>query len=201
MISDEALMLEFQGGSREAFAELFARYRGPLYGFFRRRLNGDQRAEDLMQETFLAVIRATGRYEPRALVRTYLYGIAMNLLLAERRRIARDSGEEIKTELSTNEAREDVLWIRQAMSKLDAGDREILMLREYEQLSYVDIAELMKVPMNTVRSRLFRARMALRESLEPAEKAHKQIGGVGVAELRNDAPETSPLRGAEREAL
>ena len=49
MISDEALMLEFKSGSREAFAELFARYRGPLYGFFRRRLNGDQRAEDLAQ--------------------------------------------------------------------------------------------------------------------------------------------------------
>ena len=79
MISDEALMLEFQGGSHPAFELLFARYRGPLYGFFRRRLNGDQRAEDLTQETFVAVIRASARYEPRALVRTYLYSIAMNL--------------------------------------------------------------------------------------------------------------------------
>jgi len=70
-IRDEMLMLEFQGGSRSAFEELFNRYRGRLYGFFRRRLSGDQRAEDLMQETFLAVIRATARYEPRALVRTY----------------------------------------------------------------------------------------------------------------------------------
>ena len=65
-ISDEALMLEFQGGSRPAFEELFARYRGPLYGFFRRRLNGDKRAEDLTQETFLAVIHAADRYEPSA---------------------------------------------------------------------------------------------------------------------------------------
>ena len=77
MISDEALMLEFQGGSRPAFEELFARHRGPLYGFFRRRLNGDQRAEDLTQETFLAVIRAADRYEPTALVRTYLYSICL----------------------------------------------------------------------------------------------------------------------------
>ena len=62
-------MLEFQRGSREAFEELFARYREPLYGFFRRRLASKDRAEDLAQETFLAVIRAVVRYEPRAMVR------------------------------------------------------------------------------------------------------------------------------------
>jgi RNA polymerase sigma-70 factor (ECF subfamily) len=168
MFSDEALMLEFQGGSREAFEELFARYHGPLYGFFRRRLEGEQRAEDLMQETFLAVIKATARYEPRALVRTYLYGIAMNLLSAERRRRFRDSPPgEVAPEPATNDAPECVMWIRQALARLDGGDREILMLREYEQLSYAEIAELTKVPLNTVRSRLFRARMALKEQLDP----------------------------------
>ena len=49
MTSDEALMLEFQGGSRAAFEELFARYRQPLHGFFGRRLNSPERAEDLVQ--------------------------------------------------------------------------------------------------------------------------------------------------------
>src|SRR5258708_38103294 len=88
MISDEALMLEFQRGSREAFEELFARYREPLFGFFRRRLENRERAEDLAQETFLAVIRAATRYEPRALVRTYLYGIALKLVAAERRKLS-----------------------------------------------------------------------------------------------------------------
>src|SRR5579859_1054190 len=86
MTSDEALMLEFQAGSRAAFEELFARYHKPLYGFFGRRLKNPERAEDLAQETFLAVIRAASRYEPRALVRTYLYGIALKLLAAERRK-------------------------------------------------------------------------------------------------------------------
>src|SRR6516162_8036666 len=90
MTSDEALMLEFQRGSRPAFEELFARYSGPLFGFFLRRLQRQERAEDLVQETFLAVIRATSRYEPRSLVRTYLYGIALNLLAAERRKQTRD---------------------------------------------------------------------------------------------------------------
>src|SRR6266446_3711675 len=89
MTSDEALMLEFQGGSRAAFEELFARYHKPLYGFFGRRLNNPERAEDLAQETFLAVIRAASRYEPRALVRTYLYGIALKLVAAERRKQTR----------------------------------------------------------------------------------------------------------------
>src|SRR5947209_4528345 len=89
MISDEALMLDFQRGSREAFEELFARYRQPLYGFFRRRLHTIERADDLTQETFLAVIRATARYKPRSLVRTYLYGIALKLLAVERRQQAR----------------------------------------------------------------------------------------------------------------
>ena len=87
MTSDEALMLEYQGGSRAAFEELFARQRKPLYGFFGRRLNNRERAEDLVQETFLAVIRAASRYEPRASVRTYLYGIALKLLGAERRKL------------------------------------------------------------------------------------------------------------------
>jgi RNA polymerase sigma-70 factor (ECF subfamily) len=71
--SDEALMLEFQKGSRAAFEELFARYRNPLYGFFRRRLASRERADDLTQDTFLAIIRATACYQSMAMVRTYIY--------------------------------------------------------------------------------------------------------------------------------
>ncbi len=171
MVSDEALMLEFQRGSREAFKELFARYRGPLYGFFRRRLENHARAEELAQETFLAVIRASARYEPRSLVRTYLYGIALKLLAADRRKQPKDespvdSGKEPVVEDSSDSA----LWVRQALEKLEASEREILMLREYEQLSYVEISELLRVPVNTVRSRLFRSRMALKDFLQPEEK-------------------------------
>jgi len=176
MTSDEALMLEFQGGSRSAFEELFGRYRKPLYGFFGRRLNNPERAEDLVQETFLAVIRAASRYEPRALVRTYLYGIALKLLAAERRKpltssISGHSAPEPKTDGTP----ECVLWVRQAMEKLDAQEREILMLREYEQLSYSEIAELLRIPVNTVRSRLFRSRLALRSYLESEAKTNPAL--------------------------
>lgn len=171
MTSDEVLMLEYQSGSRAALEELFARYRDPLYGFFRRRLLSKDRAEDLTQETFLAVMRATARYEPRALVRTYLYGIAMNLLFAERRKQFRDASVDSFSEPTTGEHPEAVLWVRQALGKLDTSEREIVMLREYEQLSYAEIAELLELPVNTVRSRLFRARLALKNYLEPANES------------------------------
>ena len=166
MSTDEQLMFEFQQGSQAAFLEIFERYREPIYGFFRRRLQDFARAEELAQETFLAVVRGITRYEPRALVRTYLYGIAMNLLAAERRmksREAADSKPFIDPPVSTDA--EAVLWVRQALEKLEGGEREVLLLREYEQLSYAEIASLLRIPINTVRSRLFRARMALKELL------------------------------------
>jgi len=176
MTSDEALMLEFQGGSRAAFEELFARYREPLYGFFGRRLNNPERAEDLVQETFLAVIRAASRYEPRALVRTYLYCIALKLLAAERRKfLTRSTLGQSAPEPTTDGTPESVLWVRQALEKLDAPEREILMLREYEQLSYSDIAELLRIPVNTVRSRLFRSRLALKSYLASEAKTNPAL--------------------------
>jgi RNA polymerase sigma-70 factor (ECF subfamily) len=164
MQSDEYLILEFQRGSGEAFDELFARYREPIYGFFRRRLSDPQRAEDLTQETFLAVIRSANRYEPRSLVRTYLYGIALKLVAAERRKAARTkTGTAGEPSIHPNS--DASLWIREALQKLDAAEREILMLREYEQLSYNEIAALLRLPLNTVRTRLFRARLTLKEQL------------------------------------
>jgi len=179
MTSDEALMLEFQLGSRAAFEELFARYREPLQGFFRRRLNDAGRAEDLTQETFLAVIHASSRYEPRALVRTYLYGIALKLLAAERRKRVRNAAQS-DSEPAIEGATDVVLWVQQALGKLDPSEREIVMLREYEQLSYLDIAELLRIPVNTVRSRLFRARLALKGWLESEKTRDRSVIANGA---------------------
>jgi len=165
MPTDEALMLAFQRGSREAFDELFARYRQLLYGYFRRRLASRERAEDLTQETFLALLRATERYEPRALFRTYLFGIAIKLLAAEYRHSMR---AEIPGNPVCDPQADEALWVRQALQRLEPLEREILMLREYEQLSYSEIAELMRLPLNTVRTRLFRSRAALKGHLRPA---------------------------------
>jgi RNA polymerase sigma-70 factor (ECF subfamily) len=167
MQSDEQLMLEFQGGSTKAFEELFSRYRSAIYGFFRRRLNHASRAEELAQETFVVIIRGAEKYETTAKFRTYLYSIAMKQLWSERRKELREARSVAE---SFEEGRESDpatgLWIKDALSRMDPDFREVLMLREYEQLAYDDIAEVLAVPINTVRSRLSRARAELRALLD-----------------------------------
>lgn len=170
--SDEQLMLAFSKGSSEAFTELFSRYKQKLYGFFRRRVGESTLAEEMTQETFVALLRAASRYEPRALFRTYLYGIGLKILYAHRRKAAFRATflgpKKTIPDPGKHDATETGLWVRRAVEKLEPIEREILLLREFEQLSYAEIAELLQLPLNTVRSRLFRARAALRNLLEPA---------------------------------
>ena len=167
--SDEELMTAFARGSSDAFTELFTRYKQPLFGFFWRRVTDRAQAEELTQETFAAVIRAAPRYEASAQFRTYLYAIALKILRAYRRKAAFRAtflGSPAEhTEPGAESGLVTQLLMRDAIRKLEVVDREILLLREFEQLSYGEIAELLKLPVNTVRSRLFRARMALRELL------------------------------------
>ena len=165
--TDEQLMLAFSRGSTDAFAELFSRYKQPLFGFFRRRVPDPAHAEELTQETFLAILRAASRYEVSALFRTYLYAIAFKILRSHRRKAAFRAlflGTD-STEPSTPNTLDTDLSVRNAIAKLDSRDREILLLREFEQLSYAEIADLLKLPVNTVRSRLFRARTSLHDLL------------------------------------
>jgi len=171
-LSDERLMLAFSQGSAEAFTELFQRYKQPVYGFFCRRLADSAHAEELTQETFLAVLRAGSRYEPRALFRTYLYAVGFKILRAHRRKAAFRATflghRNAAHDPTKRDATEAGLWVRRAVEKLDPTEREIVMLREFEQLSYAEIADLLELPINTVRTRLYRARTALRELLDPS---------------------------------
>jgi RNA polymerase sigma-70 factor, ECF subfamily len=175
MVDDEQLMLRFQDGSSDAFAELFDRFRKPVHGFFRRRLTDAARAEELMQETFLAILRGVHRYEVRATFRTYLYSIATKILWAERRRTPPDTVNAGESSEPRSRGRDPVLalWVREALDRIDPDYREALMLREYDQLSYEEIAQVLDVPINTVRSRLFRARLEMKALLDgkrqPAE--------------------------------
>jgi RNA polymerase sigma-70 factor, ECF subfamily len=168
MTSDEQLMLDFQQGSKEAFAELFERYREPVYGFFRRRLRDPARAEELAQETFVVVLRGAERYQPRGSFRSYLYSIAFRQASSEYRK-ARHEGAPLTAEPASPTGQDacEALWVKRAIAKLDETHREILMLREYEQLSYEEIAGLLRIPVNTVKSKLFRARMELKALLDP----------------------------------
>jgi RNA polymerase sigma-70 factor (ECF subfamily) len=174
--TDEQLMAAFARGaggeSEAAFQALFRRYRQAVYGFFRRRVGDAALAEELAQETFLAVLKARGRYQASALFRTYLYGIAFRILKAHRRKAvfrAMFAGKSADHESDVAAGLDAGLVLRQAVGRLERMDREIVLLREYEDLSYTEIAAVLEIPVNTVRSRLFRARMALRHLLtEPA---------------------------------
>jgi RNA polymerase sigma-70 factor (ECF subfamily) len=163
--SDEQLMAVFSRGSADAFAMLFQRYKQPLFGFFRRRVANIAQAQELTQDTFIAVLRASSRYQPTALFRTWLYAIAFKILRAWRRKAAFRStflGQQLPDrEPASENTIEAQFLIRHAVGKLDTMDREVLLLREFEQFSYVEIAEILGLPLNTVRSRLFRARIAL----------------------------------------
>src|SRR5262245_44777865 len=173
-------MLDVQRGSREAFVELFERYRGPIWRFFRRRVAEAARAEELAQDVFVAVLQGTTRYEPRASFRSFLFAIAFNLLLADRRKSAHHPVETLDADVPAIRADLDTaLWVRGALESLDSRDREILMLREYEQLTYDDIAEVLTLPINTVRSRLFRARLALKAVFEEQHAPRAKVGHAG----------------------
>jgi RNA polymerase sigma-70 factor (ECF subfamily) len=167
--SDEELMVEIRNGSRAAFETLFARYREPIWAFFRRRAADPGRAEELAQDTFVAVLEGAARYERRGPFRSYLFGIAYHVLLADRRKAAHRVTAPLDVEPAGPDAGDPDrgIWVRDALARLDEDDREVLMLREYEQLSYQEIADVRGTPLNTVRSQLFRARMALKAALEP----------------------------------
>ncbi|MGD0800745.1 MAG: sigma-70 family RNA polymerase sigma factor [Terracidiphilus sp.] len=162
-------MVAFSRGSQDAFDELFLRYKQPLFGFFRRRVADEAQAEELTQESFLAVIRASSRYQPSALFRTYLYAIGLKILSAHRRKAAFRACftglPDAYREPAALGNLETEYVLRQAVGILDQLEREILLLREFEQLSYAEIGELLHLPVNTVRSRLFRARLALHNLL------------------------------------
>src|SRR5437660_4959179 len=191
-MSDERLMLAFSQGSSEAFTELFHRYKQPVFGFFCRRVSDPANAEELTQETFFAVLRAGARYEPRALFRTYLYAIGFKILRAHRRKAAFRAtffGQQNSApDPSRRDATESGLWVRRAVGKLEAIDREILLLREFEQLSYAEIANLLQLPLNTVRSRLFRARTALRNLLEPPASSAGEPAAKSASQTSPQAP-------------
>jgi RNA polymerase sigma factor (sigma-70 family) len=167
--SDDELMVAARDGSRRAFEQIFERYRAPLWAFFRRRVPDADAAAELTQDVFVAVLEAAPRYEPRGAFRSYLFGVACNVLSGWWRRTRVQANHSGPADLDPPSPASDpvnVLWIRQALSELDGEEREILMLREYESLSYAEIAEVVGIPLNTVRSRLFRARLALKTKLD-----------------------------------
>lgn len=173
-------MAAFARGSSDAFAILFQRHKSRVFAFFCRRLRDRTQAEELTQDTFLSLLRAADRYQPTALFRTWLYAVAMNILRSHRRKAcfrAFFSGKAAEhVEPAGSGFFEAEFTLREAVFKLPPADRDVLLLREFEQLNYAEIAIVLHIPVNTVRSRLFRARTALRDLLaSPEPQASRQL--------------------------
>jgi RNA polymerase sigma-70 factor (ECF subfamily) len=165
---DEELMLAFKDGDGLAFRELFERYKNSIYGYVRRRIGDPGRAEEITQDVFMALVQHRNGYRVTASFRTYLYRIALNRIASEhRKKKERDPLPENHPAAPGGDPAA-VQQVREALAQLELQQREIVMLREYEGLSYDEIAHVLKVPVGTVRSRLFRAKMALRALLAPA---------------------------------
>ena len=172
-MNDEQVMLRAQAGEPGSFDQIFARYRGPVWSFFRRRVSDAAKAEELAQDVFAAVLAALPRYQSRGSFRSYIFAIATNILQADRRKLRAMPLEPLEDVRSDSNDPDVAIWVRRALALLDPDDKDILMLREFEQLSYLEIADVQNVPVNTVRSRLFRARMALKVALTEGEQVQR----------------------------
>ncbi len=175
--TDEQLMRRFQRGDARAFEVLMRRHRTPLHGFLCRLLGDTARAEDLTQEAFLRVVKESSRWEPRALVRTWLYAMARNLAADEgRRRAVRlveppDGAGTGEGHRAPDDAAGDAQLrplLEAALAALPVEQREVILLREHAGLSFPEIAEATGVNENTVKSRMRYALVALRDRLAAA---------------------------------
>jgi RNA polymerase sigma-70 factor (ECF subfamily) len=172
-------MAETRKGSQAAFEALFDRYREAVWRFFRRRTPDAGVAQELAQDTFVALLDGARRYTAKGMFRSYLFGVAYNVLLADRRKRVQRQTEPLEIDPAAEASdRDEVIWIREALAAIDESDREILMLRECEELSYQEIADVRGIPLNTVRSQLFRARLALKAALE--ERTPQPVGSSPV---------------------
>jgi RNA polymerase sigma-70 factor (ECF subfamily) len=175
-VDDAGLLQRTRQGDAEAFSRLFARYQGPLFRYAAH-MCGRDAADDVVQETFLAILRTSGRYDPaRGTVGNYLFGIARHVVLGrlsfrEVTGIDTDSDEfpgaaaDEPTVLDSLTRAETIESVRVAIASLPALYREVLVLCELQELTYVDAAAIVNCPVGTVRSRLHRARLLLLSKL------------------------------------
>lgn len=165
-------LLELAGRDPRAFGEIVRRHQAFVYGAALRVVRDPIRAEDIAQEAFLRAFRAIDQFRGESDVRGWLYRIARNLALntvTRGREIPRSEVETPPTNRSPESEflrRHSIDLVREAIVDLPSAIREPLILREYEDLSYEDIATRLGIPLNTVRTRIFRAKKALERALE-----------------------------------
>ena len=173
----DAAVIESSRREPERFAVLFDRHAPHIYRYLARRA-GRQAADDLVAETFLAAFAKRDRYDlahPDA--RPWLYGIATNLVGQHHRDEARQDrirqaavaepevpghAERVAADVTARAVRAVLEW---ALAALSAGDRDVLLLIAWEQLTYQEVAQALGIPVGTVQSRLHRARTKVRQVL------------------------------------
>ena len=182
--SEAELVGRARSGDRQAFARLVELNKDYVYHAAYHLLGSDADAEDIAQEVFLRAYRHLGRFEGRAKFSTWLYGIMLNAVRSTwRRRALRgtaslDAGGDEDNPRPDPPARADgppeaglraerVQAVRDAIGRLDEESREIVVLRDIRGLTYEELGQVLDLPAGTVKSRLHRARAALRADLEP----------------------------------
>lgn len=173
----DAVVIESSWQEPEQFAALFDRHAPYIHRYLARRA-GRQVADDLVAETFLAAFAKRDRYDlGHADARPWLYGIATNLINQHRRNEARQyrirqavgaepdapgHAEQVAADV-TAQAMRSLLY--SALAALSAGDRDVLLLVAWEELTYAEVSQALAIPVGTVRSRLHRARTKTRQVL------------------------------------
>ena len=176
-MTDEELMRKFQKGKESAYNEIVARYKNKLLNHIYYFVKDRSLAEDIVQDAFVRVYLNKDKYTDIAKVSTWIYTIANNLAKTQLTKNSRmdkfsitgkDGAKDF--EINDTHASTDTAILRDELKKklMDSIDaleekfREIIVMRDIDQLSYEDIAEVLDIPVGTVKSRLNRARMNLR---------------------------------------
>ena len=178
-IGDAECVKRVQRGDTESFEILVRRHQNTTFNLIYRFLGDYDEATDTAQEVFLSAYKSIQQFRGDANFATWLYRIAFNhastrrkSLSAKRQRqvaleddaVVVDSGANPETSAEQKEIQQ---YVQQALNSLDGDDAQIILLRDLQDVSYHDIAQTLDVPVGTVKSRLHRARQALRISLAP----------------------------------
>jgi len=177
-VNDDHLIKQTLSGNRDAFGELVTKYQVRLYNTMIQVVGNAEDAHDVTQDAFMQAFLRLDTFRFSSKFYTWLYRIAFNVAIGMRRRYRThrmlDSiQQEINERLVDHEKRpeehlisqENIKTVRNAIENLDHDFRSVVVLRELEDFSYEEIAEILDVPIGTVRSRLHRARVIIRERL------------------------------------
>ncbi len=190
------LISRARGGDREAFGALVEQYRDNVYRLAYRMCGNAYDADEAAQEAFVAAWRALPNFRGDAKFSTWLYRLttnaAIDVMRREKRHKAVGDGEMMEVADTSNSPQETVERteqqeaVQRALATLSAEYREVLLLRYMEELDYAEIAEVLKLPSGTVKSRINRAKAALKSALL---KSGNIFGGSSVIHTETNGKE------------